>query len=60
MLTLTDEVRRLTSIKLDTKLKSTALLLGITGELRVGATLANNTLELHSLKVGGGNEGRKR
>ncbi|XP_026317592.1 WD repeat-containing protein 3 [Hyposmocoma kahamanoa] len=56
MLTLTDEVRRLTSIKLDAKLKSTACLLGTTGELRVGVTLANNTVELHSMKMGGGNE----
>lgn len=54
LLTLTDEVKRLTSIKLDAKLKSTSLLLGTTGELRVGVTLANNTVELHSLRIGDG------
>ncbi|XP_026753064.3 WD repeat-containing protein 3 [Galleria mellonella] len=56
LLTLTDEVRRLASVKLGTKLKSTTLLLGTTGELRVGVTLANNTVELHSLKMEDGNE----
>lgn len=55
LLTLTDEVKRLSSIKLDTKLKATSLLLGTTGELRVAITLANNTVELHSLKIGDGN-----
>ncbi|KAJ2945917.1 hypothetical protein O0L34_g4833 [Tuta absoluta] len=56
LLTLTDEVKRLTSVKLDAKIKSTTLLLGTTGELRVGVTLANNTVELHSLRLGQGNE----
>ncbi|KAM3964454.1 WD repeat-containing protein 3 [Aphomia sociella] len=56
LLILTDEVRRLSSVKLDAKLKSTTLLLGITGELRVGVTMANNTVELHSLKIGESNE----
>ncbi|XP_059045392.1 WD repeat-containing protein 3 [Achroia grisella] len=56
LLTLTDEVRRLPSVKLGAKLKSTTLLLGTTGELRVGVTLANNTVELHSLKMEEGNE----
>lgn len=56
LLTLSDEVRRLSSIKLDAKLKSTTLLLGTTGELRVGVTLANNTVELHSLKITEGNQ----
>ncbi|XP_053607105.1 WD repeat-containing protein 3 [Plodia interpunctella] len=51
LLTLTDEVRRLTSVKLEAKIKSTSLLLGTTGELRVGVTLANNTVELHSLRL---------
>ncbi|XP_063380807.1 WD repeat-containing protein 3 [Cydia fagiglandana] len=50
LLSLTDEVRRLTSIKLGAKLKSNTLLLGVTGELRVGVTLADNSVELHSLK----------
>lgn len=54
---MSDEVRRLSSIKLDAKLKSTTLLLGTTGELRVGVTLANNTVELHSLKITEGNQG---
>ncbi|PZC82992.1 hypothetical protein B5X24_HaOG208859 [Helicoverpa armigera] len=58
LLTLTDEVKRLSSIKLDAKLKSTTLLLGTTGELRVGVTLANNTVELHSLRIGDGSEGK--
>ena len=57
LLTLTDEVKRLSSIKLEAKLKSTTLLLGTTGELRVGVTLANNTVELHSLRIAEGHEG---
>lgn len=57
LLTLTDEVKRLTSVKLEAKIKSSTLLLGTTGELRVGVTLANNTVELHSLRVGEGSEG---
>jgi hypothetical protein len=57
LLTLTDEVRRLTSIRLEAKLKSATLLLGTTGELRLGVSLANNTVELHSLKMEDGNEG---
>ncbi|XP_049869010.1 WD repeat-containing protein 3 [Pectinophora gossypiella] len=56
LLTLTDEVKRMTSIKLESKIKSSTLLLGTTGELRVGVTLANNTVELHSLKMGDGSE----
>ncbi|CAG5031848.1 unnamed protein product [Parnassius apollo] len=52
LLTLSDEVRRLTSVKLSAKIKSATLLLGTTGELRVGVTLSNNTVELHSLKLG--------
>ncbi|XP_072932107.1 WD repeat-containing protein 3 [Epargyreus clarus] len=56
LLTLSDEVRRLSSVKLTTKIKSTTLLLGTTGELRVGVTLANNTVELHSLKIADGSE----
>ncbi|KAL4709936.1 hypothetical protein ACJJTC_003899 [Scirpophaga incertulas] len=51
ILTLSDEVKRLTSVKLMAKIKSTSLLLGITGELRLGVSLANNTVELHSLRI---------
>ncbi|CAG9584478.1 unnamed protein product [Danaus chrysippus] len=56
LLTLSDEVRRLSSIKLSAKLKSAALLLGTSGELRVGVTLATNSVELHSLTLEDGNE----
>lgn len=58
LLTLADEVKRLSSVKLNAKLKSVSLLLGTTGELRVGVTLANNTVELYSLKVGEDNLGK--
>ncbi|CAG9786267.1 unnamed protein product [Diatraea saccharalis] len=58
LLTLTDEVRRLTSVKLGAKIKSATLLLGTTGELRVGISLANNTVELHSLMLDEANEVR--
>lgn len=57
ILTLSDEVRRLASVKLSAKLKSATLLVGTTGELRVGVTLATNTVELHSLTIAEGNEG---
>ncbi|KAL0892901.1 hypothetical protein ABMA27_014581 [Loxostege sticticalis] len=56
LLTLTDEVRRLTSVKLGAKIKSASVLVGTTGEVRVGVTLANNTVELHSLRMDEGNE----
>ncbi|KPJ08224.1 WD repeat-containing protein 3 [Papilio machaon] len=56
LLTLSDEVRRLTSVKLSAKIKSASLLLGMTGEVRVGVTLANNTVEMHSLKLGEEND----
>ncbi|CAK1547083.1 unnamed protein product [Leptosia nina] len=56
ILTLTDEVRRLTSLKLTTKVKSTALLLGLSGELRVGVTLASNSVELHSMNINDASE----
>ncbi|CAH0719479.1 unnamed protein product, partial [Brenthis ino] len=58
ILTLSDEVRRLASVKLSAKLKSATLLVGTTGELRVGVTLATNTVELHSLTIAEGNEVR--
>ncbi|KOB78057.1 WD repeat-containing protein 3, partial [Operophtera brumata] len=47
ILTLSDEVKRLTSIKLDAKIKSSALLLGTTGELRVVQCLKQLTLYGH-------------
>ncbi|XP_013142980.1 PREDICTED: WD repeat-containing protein 3 [Papilio polytes] len=56
LLTLSDEVKRLTSVKLSAKMKSASLLLGTTGELRVAVTLANNTVEMHSMKLGEENE----
>nr|XP_026488456.1 WD repeat-containing protein 3 [Vanessa tameamea] len=56
ILTLSDEVRRLSSVKLSAKIKSSCLLMGTTGELRVGVTLATNTVELHSLNMAEGNE----
>lgn len=58
VLTLSDEVKRLNSVKLQAKLKSATVLLGTTGEMRVGVTLANNTVELHSVKLNETNEGR--
>ncbi|VVD04548.1 unnamed protein product [Leptidea sinapis] len=56
VLTLSDEVRRLSSVKLSAKIKSATLLLGVTGELRLGVTLSTNTVELHSLDITEGNE----
>ncbi|CAH2106548.1 unnamed protein product [Euphydryas editha] len=56
--TLSDEVRRLSSVKLAAKIKSSCLLMGTSGELRVGVTLASNTVELHSLNLAEGNEVR--
>lgn len=50
-------MRRVTSIKLESKIKSNTLLLGVTGELRVGVTLTNNTVELHSLVLNEENTG---
>lgn len=47
----------MTSVKLGAKIKSASVLLGTTGELRVGVTLSNNTAELHSLKMDDTNEG---
>lgn len=56
-LTLSDEVRRLSSIKMDAKIKSSSLLCGTTGELRAAVTLANNTIDLYSLNIHDGGEG---
>lgn len=52
-LSLKDEVRRLTSIKLTGKPKSLHMVLGNGGELRVAVTLANNTIELFTLQTSG-------
>lgn len=52
-------MKRLTSVKLEAKVKSSALLLGTTGELRVAVSLANNTVELHSMRIHDSNEGRE-
>lgn len=49
-LTLSDEVRRLPSIKVGIKIKSVDLVTGTDGELRIAISLANNSLELHSVK----------
>lgn len=50
-LSLRDEVRRLSSIKLSNKPKSFDLVLGNGGELRVVITLANNTVELYTMQT---------
>lgn len=48
-LSLRDEVKRLTSIKLSDKPKSFDLVLGNGGELRVTVTLSNNAVELFTI-----------
>lgn len=50
-ITLRDEVKRLTSIKLSNKPKSLHLVLGNGGELRVSLILANNTIDLYTLQI---------
>lgn len=50
-ISLRDEVRRLNPIKLAHKPKSLHLVLGNDGELRVVATLANNTVELYTIST---------
>lgn len=50
-LSLRDEVKRLTSIKISNKPKSLHLVLGNGGELRVAVTLANNAIELFNLQT---------
>lgn len=52
-LSLRDEVKRLTSIRLKYKLKSLHLVLGNGGELRVVVSLANNTVELYTISTAG-------
>ncbi|KAK6631604.1 hypothetical protein RUM44_006133 [Polyplax serrata] len=49
--TLQDIVKRLPPIKLKGKIKSSSLVLGKTGELRVLVTLSNNSVEVHTLNV---------
>ncbi|GBP40536.1 WD repeat-containing protein 3 [Eumeta japonica] len=56
LLTLSDEVKRMPSVKLGAKLKSVSLLLGATGELRIAITLSNNTVEMHSLMIADNSE----
>ncbi|KAI4471001.1 wd repeat containing protein 3 wdr3 [Holotrichia oblita] len=58
-LTLKDEVKRLTTIKLSSKPKSLHTLLGNGGELRVSVVLSNNTVELYSLQVNSKQEDTK-
>lgn len=48
---ISDEIRRLPSIKVGGKVKSIDLLIGLEMELRVVATLANNSIKLFSLNV---------
>lgn len=50
-LSLSDEVRRLTSIKAQGKIKSIDLLLGLADELRVAVSFANNYIKLFSTNV---------
>lgn len=49
-LSLKDEVKRLSSIKLSFKPSSLDLVLGSGGEVRITTVLSNNTLELYSLQ----------
>lgn len=49
-LSLRDEVKRLTPIKLSAKPKSLDLVLGNGGELRIAVNLANNTVELYTIQ----------
>ncbi|XP_076263220.1 WD repeat-containing protein 3 [Rhynchophorus ferrugineus] len=50
-LSLKDEVKRLSSIKLNSKPKSLDLVLGNGGELRVAVNLGNNSVQLHNLQT---------
>ncbi|GJQ79396.1 hypothetical protein Trydic_g16255 [Trypoxylus dichotomus] len=50
-ITLKDEVKRLTTIKLSSKPKSLHVLLGNGGELRVSVVLSNNIVELYSAQI---------
>ncbi|XP_037942634.1 WD repeat-containing protein 3-like [Teleopsis dalmanni] len=48
---LSDEIKRLESIKVKQKIKSIDVILGSNNELRVAVSLANNSLQLYSLNV---------
>lgn len=50
-LSLTDEVKRLPSIKTECKVKSVDLLLGIQNELRIVTSHANNSMKMFSLNI---------
>lgn len=50
-LSLSDEVRRLPSIKTTDKIKSMDLLVGGDHEMRVVVTLANNTLQMYTMRT---------
>ena len=50
-ISLTDEIRRITSIKTKEKVKSFDLLLSSTNELRIGTTFANNLVRMYSLDI---------
>lgn len=50
-LTLSDQVKRLSSIKTHSKIKSIDLLIGLENELRVVVSFANNSIKLYSLNI---------
>ncbi|XP_053957002.1 WD repeat-containing protein 3 [Anastrepha ludens] len=50
-LSLSDEIKRLESIKIQQKIKSIDIILGAQNELRMLVSLANNSLELYSLNA---------
>lgn len=50
-LSLRDEVKRLTSIKLKSKPKSMHLVLGNGGELRIAVSLSNNSIDLYTIST---------
>ncbi|XP_054741585.1 WD repeat-containing protein 3 [Anastrepha obliqua] len=50
-LSLSDEIKRLESIKIKQKIKSIDIILGAQNELRLLVSLANNSLELYSLNA---------
>lgn len=50
-ITLSDEIKRLSSIKIGNKIKSLDIAIGLNDELRILINCANNTLQLHSLDL---------
>jgi len=50
-ITLSDEIRRLSSIKTKNKLKSIDLLMGSNNELRIVSTFSNNSIQMYSLNT---------